>query len=226
MLGTATQVSSYLLVEHNGPWPRDAIAEAPMSPRVRTWLQEYSGTVLLIRRPDRPVGEVHAFDVHPDRIRAAKASTLDDLVDLPPTAWEHYLGSLYLVCTHGKRDACCAQFGRGVADSLSDRHPVETWEASHLGGHRFAANVLVLPDGLLYGRVRPDDVAAAVAGERPELVRGRCWIAAADQVREALGANEEVTVEKVPFTPGRVSCRDTEPSEINILELRDRGIRR
>ena len=30
-----------------------------------------------------------------------------------------------------------------------------TWEVSHIGGDRFAANLLVLPDGLYYGRVTP-----------------------------------------------------------------------
>ena len=52
------------------------------------------------------------------------------------------------------------------------------WECSHLGGDRFAANVLVLPAGLLYGRVlpfaAPEFVAAAEAGEVVgALLRGR-----------------------------------------------------
>jgi hypothetical protein len=67
------------------------------------------------------------------------------------------------VCTHGRHDACCAERGRPVAAALARAHPEETWEVSHIGGDRFAANLLVLPAGLYYGRL--DAVSAlSVAG--------------------------------------------------------------
>jgi (2Fe-2S) ferredoxin len=40
-----------------------------------------------------------------------------------------------------------------VASALTATWPDETWECSHIGGDRFAANVLVLPDGYCYGRL-------------------------------------------------------------------------
>jgi hypothetical protein len=71
--------------------------------------------------------------------------------------------SLFCVCTHGRHDACCAERGRPVAVALAQAHPDETWEVSHIGGDRFAANLLVLPAGLYYGRL--DAVSAlSVAG--------------------------------------------------------------
>jgi hypothetical protein len=60
---------------------------------------------------------------------------------------------VYLVCTHGRHDACCAVFGRPVAAALADVYPDRTWECSHVGGDRFAANVVVLPHSLFYGHV-------------------------------------------------------------------------
>ncbi|MFI5691737.1 sucrase ferredoxin [Kribbella sp. NPDC051586] len=62
---------------------------------------------------------------------------------------------VYLVCTHGRHDACCAVRGRPVAAALASAHPGRTWECSHIGGDRFAANVVVLPHGLFYGHVPP-----------------------------------------------------------------------
>ena len=62
---------------------------------------------------------------------------------------------LYLVCTHGKHDPCCAQRGRPVTAALAAARPGRVWQASHLGGCRFAPTVLVLPLGLMYGRVGP-----------------------------------------------------------------------
>ena len=42
-----------------------------------------------------------------------------------------------------------------MAAALTASHPEQTWEVSHVGGDRFAANVLALPEGLYYGRMEP-----------------------------------------------------------------------
>jgi (2Fe-2S) ferredoxin len=76
---------------------------------------------------------------------------------------------LYLVCSHGRHDPCCGNRGRPVVASLAARRPDRVWQTSHLGGCRFAPTVLVLPLGLMYGRVPTDAaddlVAATEAGE-------------------------------------------------------------
>ena len=69
--------------------------------------------------------------------------------------WPRLDGPLFGVCTHGRHDACCAERGRPVAAALTATHPDETWEVSHTGGDRFAANMVVLPEGLYYGRMEP-----------------------------------------------------------------------
>lgn len=76
-----------------------------------------------------------------------------------PLSWPSSpLGPELFVCTDGKHDACCARLGRPLFKSLlqlraETGHQIEISEASHLGGHRFAANCLLLPQGYLYGRV-------------------------------------------------------------------------
>jgi hypothetical protein len=96
---------------------------------------------------------------------------------------------VFAVCTHGRHDSCCAELGRPTAVALTRSHPEETWDVSHVGGDRFAANVLVLPDGLYYGRVSPD--AASGLAERHlaghlslDLLRGRSGFSFAVQVAE------------------------------------------
>jgi hypothetical protein len=86
---------------------------------------------------------------------------------------------LYLVCTHGRHDACCAERGRPLCAAMTKAAPEQTWEVSHIGGDRFAANLLVLPDGLYYGRLTPEDAPGFVAAHRRgdldlEHLRGRC----------------------------------------------------
>jgi hypothetical protein len=101
--------------------------------------------------------------------------------------------STVLVCTHARRDACCALSGRALVDDLqnSAQHvlpqPVDLWECSHLGGHRFAPTALVLPQGLMLGRATHSDVVAALMG-RPVVatMRGYTWRSAEAQVVESL----------------------------------------
>ena len=54
---------------------------------------------------------------------------------------------LVAVCAHGKHDQCCAVRGRSATAAIAAQYPELTWECSHLGGDRFAAAMLVLPEG-------------------------------------------------------------------------------
>ena len=63
---------------------------------------------------------------------------------------------LALVCTNGKRDQCCALRGRPVAAAIADATDWDTWECSHLGGHRFAATMMLLPTGDMFGWLDPE----------------------------------------------------------------------
>ncbi|MGD8150219.1 sucrase ferredoxin [Ornithinimicrobium sp. Y1694] len=112
---------------------------------------------------------------------------------------------LILVCTHGKKDPCCAVRGRPVAAALARRYPEATWECSHTGGDRFAANVVVLPDGASYGGLDVDSALTTIADHsagRPAVahLRGVCgWArpvqAAIVAVHDQLG----------PLAPGSVT---------------------
>ncbi len=96
---------------------------------------------------------------------------------------------LYLVCTHGRHDACCAVRGRPVAAVLAATYPERTWECSHVGGDRFAANIVVLPHGFYYGHLPPSDVVAVAKGHdeglvEPRWLRGRSSLPAAVQAAQ------------------------------------------
>lgn len=63
------------------------------------------------------------------------------------------------------------------------------WETSHLGGDRFAGNLVSLPDGCYFGRVAPADAVELVADLRAGRLRldgyrGRSCYAPAVQVAE------------------------------------------
>jgi hypothetical protein len=58
-----------------------------------------------------------------------------------------------LVCIHGRRDFCCGSMGAELAVALGNQQlpdGVRVWRTSHTGGHRFAPNLIVLPEGTLW----------------------------------------------------------------------------
>jgi len=88
---------------------------------------------------------------------------------------------VFLVCTHAKRNACCARIGLPLARALAAELPGKVWETSHVGGDRYAANLVCLPHGLYYGSMsQAAAIAAASAYRRGEIVldrfRGRAGI--------------------------------------------------
>jgi hypothetical protein len=76
---------------------------------------------------------------------------------------------LYLVCTHGRRDKCCAKFGYALYKHLRQRAGASVWQSSHVGGDRFAANLLCFPHGLFYAHATGESGAHIVE----EYGRGR-----------------------------------------------------
>jgi hypothetical protein len=72
-------------------------------------------------------------------------------------------GPIYLVCTNGRHDRCCATYGRPLALALQASHGELIWESSHVGGDRFAGNLVCLPGGHYFGRVGPAEATRVVA---------------------------------------------------------------
>jgi hypothetical protein len=105
--------------------------------------------------------------------------------DLLTAPWDGSVGvradrPVFLVCTHGGHDACCALRGRPLARAMPAPGPADVWECSHLGGDRFAANVVVLPHGFYYGQVPGDGGELVRAHERGQValpwLRGRAGV--------------------------------------------------
>jgi hypothetical protein len=169
--GTASTVRRFLLVEESGPWGIDALHDSRLPEAVKQHLRGIGDhqriRPLLVRRcaGATPSGGVQVYlaDAASGRLTGALLSRVDDLLALDIHAMQPVDGPLFLACTHGRHDACCAELGRPLAAALTRADPGRTWEVSHIGGDRFAPNVLVLPQGLYYGRLDPEQAAGFVA---------------------------------------------------------------
>lgn len=225
LAGTALTATDLLLVEAPGPWGRDAVVDNRLPPQVRRHLASLDGVkVLLIRRHGGGAGHgTRVFRARRDglgfSVQTTVLSTPEELVDLGDdlgSGPDSYCGPLWLVCTNGRRDLCCAETGRAVAAELVRHWPDDTWETTHLGGHRFSGTLLALPSGLSLGRLTPDDAVGACRsiekGEVPlRLCRGRAGRPPAEQVHELhvlAGGSPDAEVVEVPGPTRRQSCGD------------------
>lgn len=194
--GTASTVRTFLLVENAGPWGRDAMLDSRLSDlggEMKSRATTAGVRPLLIRSGRRGTGDlgirVYAAHARPGHtfLTTTVLESYHQLFELDfgalgrgeqPEGWQSKAGPLFAVCTHGKHDACCAEQGRPVAAAMRAAGVPDAWEVSHIGGDRFAGNMLVLPWGFYYGGLEPENVlrvAQAHQNDRVDLdaMRGR-----------------------------------------------------
>ena len=167
---TASRIDHWILLEYRGQWSRDVLGGSNLSPEVQAHVREQlralsNSRLLFVRRPDRRGrAGLDAFVARSTERDSAlsgiEIEAYDDLLELDlTTAVGDPIGDpFFVVCTHGKRDRCCARYGRPLYDGLrAELDERWVWQSTHVGGDRFAGNVVCLPEGLYYGRVSPLD---------------------------------------------------------------------
>ena len=170
--GTASMGDAWLLLEYSQPWGAKAFSESTLSEAVKSYLsgvlEKVPRSRLLLIKQTRKVKE--PFTLFVVRSRESSSSIIkfefsehEQLLDLDlasalagasPSGSTPWNGPLFLVCTHGKRDKCCAKFGIPIYKTIKTlAGELSVWQCSHVGGDRFAANVVCFPDGIFYGHV-------------------------------------------------------------------------
>jgi hypothetical protein len=192
--GTAGTPAGFVLVDWPLPWPRD-INEVPDLAEVvglarglglrvqgRVPTPGAPRRVSVYRSPDPASFTSYRHDEMDAGPGAGAdlASALADLLSRPVDG----TGSLgadpgevrgeVLVCTHGRRDACCGSAGTVLFAALTaaagsgavtaERRVART---SHTGGHRFAPTVIILPEGTLWAFADADLIERVVTRSGP-----------------------------------------------------------
>ncbi len=214
LAGTAPQKRAWLIIEQPGTWGEDALIESALPEGLGAELKklqdEWGIGVLLARRPD--IGAVERRTTKRRRLWLAhttpggvrmRAGSLDDISDVLRWDWQailrgelppigrRSLDPVLFVCTNGKKDTCCAKFGREIIDALRPDPELtgQIYECTHLGGHRFAATALLLPYGYIYGRLTVETAREVLSAAwkvevQTELLRGRSALPQWAQVAE------------------------------------------
>ena len=242
--GSAKQERVYVILEWPHGWSRDildgGVFGEDLTARLKQKLGKDAG-LQLIRHPGRDgrrVTEHHLFLVFAEQGRMEKM-----LVDGPEAILDLDLSGpglndaepvdtpLVLICTHGKRDVCCALKGRPLAATLSARHqgpgvPV-VWETSHTKGHRFAPSLLLMPWGYSFGRLTEETGDALVRAAREGRYfypgnRGRGLHGPRGQVAELAVARQLLLAgEELHF--GGLTVLDTADSDAGVLVIHADG---
>lgn len=214
---TASRIDNWLLIEYGGYWPYEPLDAAVFAGSLRDHLAAQldaagRARLLLTKRPggsrEGPFRVIYGttrergswfrrLEVagHPDLMGLDVASSLRG--EGEPVG-EPLVHPLALVCTHGVRDRCCARYGQPLCRAIQRiADPEWAWQCTHVGGDRFAGNLVFLPEGLYFGRVGRREAEAVLASYligRIELAfyRGRSShpfpVQAAERhVREATG---------------------------------------
>lgn len=207
MFGTAPAVDVWFLLEYGGPWLAKATEDNDLSPATQAWLHgalalTKRGRIQFIKQSRTPSATGITFFVALAREVAPLLyefhfDSYDDLHSLDlarllagDAGREHLRPDpLYLVCTNGRRDRCCARLGLALYQALAEQVGDAAWQTTHLGGHRFAPTLAAFPDGTCYGRLAVEDLEPLVQAQQAgqlylSHLRGRSCYASLVQAAE------------------------------------------
>lgn len=247
LFATATRADYWFVLEHPQTFGNRALVESGLPENVIRHLetaasQVPNGRVQLIKHSsavpaDGPTFFVvvnheeqpNLYEFHLDRV--------EDLLDLDllaiareDLAYRHHdrQAPIYLVCTNGRRDPCCSSLGLPLYREMRARFGDAVWQAAHIGGHRFAPALVVLPSGANYGYVSPealDDIVKATTSGRIHLpnYRGRSCYAAHIQAADTFLRRHTGLDDVLQF-----KLIEAEPIEENrwMLQFKDRRTQR
>ncbi len=201
LAGTAPVSDSWLILLHQGAWGARPVDNL-VSHELKTWAQDHGAQVLLARTPQHAAHYPSSTFWFSDGNGNLLHGTLDPN-GLPDLQVAQSSEQLLLICTNGKRDQCCATFGRGLITQCQKLLSAELFghilECTHLGGHRFAPTAIWLPENLVLGRLDPPAVLDLLGKGKIDsrFIRGSTALTPAQQV---------IQVSLWPLRPDFQSC--------------------
>ncbi len=181
--GNATDV--WFVLEYPAVWGAKAMEESKLDDALKAHLAQAvadtpGARLQLIKRGESRNGSATSFFIglSQEDVAALYRFELQDFTDLAamdlpamvtemrtdPARYSAHKHDepLFLVCTNGSRDRCCATLGVPVYLTMAAYAGDQVWQTTHTGGHRFAATMIVLPHGLYYGRLSAEDALPIV----------------------------------------------------------------
>jgi hypothetical protein len=240
LYGTASHVRYLFALEYNAPWTDKAVGDSTIPDAAKQALIAKvkafpAARLVLIRRSEhQQEGPIHFYAVHNDPQNPyTNKMMLDSYADLHDLDLEQALvktphssrDPLYMICTNGNKDKCCAKYGMELYRFIRnhvDKNRV--WQCTHLGGDRFAPNVVMAPHGAYFGQIMPPDFQKFVDDAESDMItlknyRGLCWYDRAGQTADYFARKTWQN-----FDYGDVLCHDAHiENELHHLSMHERS---
>lgn len=172
IFATASYFKRLLLIEYNNAWSEKPIKANNLDEKINDFIskleKEHSIKILFIKNKRSRSYSTTLFTVDGaeekpifnhfvlNSINEILNFSIDDLFS--KTSFNKFKEDLYLVCTNGKKDKCCSKFGIPIFKELT-KYSSHVWECTHVGGDRFAPNVIHLPYYHFYGHLTTSIIA-------------------------------------------------------------------
>lgn len=177
IIGTASRGQVWILLEYPKPWGEQALRDSNLASELKHFLGRFlesnHGRILFIQKESKQRNHISLFlavareqqpllysfglDSYDDILRIDLQGILVGNSPQKPLASSQ---SLYLVCTDGQHDKCCSKYGFPIYQTLTSYDISATWQSSHVGGDRFAPNLVCFPHGVFYGHLTEDDLTS------------------------------------------------------------------
>lgn len=196
LYGTVPRIEHWFLLEYGGNWSSDALKDSTVPQEVKSeltsLLTEFPDSRLqLIKSDDSDSSTVCFYYINSTEFEPKTYKfILSSYEDIPKLGLSGLIENgeiedslsdekLALICTHGSYDKCCGKYGVPVYNELKGNEKLVVWKTTHVGSHRFSANMVMLPEGVYYGRVSTDNLNEIIKSHLREEIyldcfRGRC----------------------------------------------------
>lgn len=159
-----------MLAWPRGKWRTPRWESIDMSPALSETLHEAAHAKLHVALVDKveAKGKLPTLHALPENIyadfadEAALITAIRDYVDGKVFAGTPDTRPTIICCTDSRRDACCARHGFSTYKALveiADAERFNIMQATHIGGCRFAASLVVMPQRQRYGRMTAEHAA-------------------------------------------------------------------
>jgi hypothetical protein len=206
LFATAPRAETWILLEYPLPWAAKAYEESAIPTAVKAHidsqvaLMPHARVQLIAKSVRQELIDLALYVIYAgaetQRMRRFTLPTYETLLGVPLAeiaggvvdAGTPLNDPVYIVCTNGKRDVCCAKHGLPLYKALSQMGGEHVWQCNHIGGHRFAGTCVVFPQGIYYGRLTAQDapvlMQAASHSDLLPFIRGRACLEPAVQAAE------------------------------------------
>ncbi|MQG18229.1 MAG: hypothetical protein FI687_00410 [SAR202 cluster bacterium] len=193
-IGSAANFDAYLLISVPMPWKSEITESEKFPTNIKDLLNQnpniLKNTKILGFKPEKnedsskiniilyknPKGSFKKF--YKFEFLANHMNLEELIIDLLNSNYENHRFLInhnknyrdLLICTHGSRDSCCASKGYPFYEKilhLEQSNNLMAYQVSHIGGHRFAPNIIDMPDGRNWVKINQDSIETFINKKNP-----------------------------------------------------------